>query len=1542
MKSRFDGLDVFAMVCHLRRTLLGSKVVNIYDGDEGSSSGGDNHNNTTYAFKLDAPNHGSSNNNNHNNNNSSGNRKTFLVLQSGIRFHDIEPPSSSEEDDEAGGSGGGMIQSYANTQPSPFCSKLRKHLRHSRLEQIQQIGQLDRVVLFTFLGASQTGSSSSSSCSLILELYSKGNLILTNDRYEILALLRSHVYQCLPSSSSMAEAANTTQQDTTKNNDDKDKGENKKGDKGDSSNNTEQVQVRVGKIYPVTYATTSTLTATKKNKENDDKNDDGINDNNNNNNDGDGILSQQFGSWIYTQLQQEREKKQQQALNQNNANNGGGGGKKKKIANQQIIMQPNHCNKPSAVSTGFSLTLKTLLLRNSSGVSHYGPALLEHVILCTDHLSPHQPLLLDDDDNDNNKNDNNNDNNKNDNNNNKQVEGAHGKEPTNDKKTKEEKEETLSSFRPQKIAGLQITDWENLRNLLQTEAPAVLERLQKATDQETSGYIFYKDVSPFSKNKNDNVTNGKMENQPLMTTKAPQQQQHQQQQQTILGLPHPDKTLTEFQPHLLKQHESLRYIKTRHFGRAVSDFFAQLQAQKRSQKAKQAEHAVSARLHNIQLDQEQRVQALKQEILLCQQRAMAVEQNATKVDQALQVVNSALDSGMDWDQLEQVVLVEQEEHLNPIALLIQELQLDQDQMILSLPVIVEHEDDDDDNNQNDTTDNDGGEEDEGNDHDGPKSKSINVPVVLHETAHANASRLFAQYRASKEKSRKTLEASSKALQAAQVTAERQLAAAQAKQKQRGGGTTTGHSAMRKMAWFEKFHWMITRDNYLVLAGRDAHQNEVLVKRYLRPGDAYLHADVHGAASCILRAKRQRMGEITSSGHETSNNNNSNNNDKNRSKPLPLSEQALVEAGQFTICHSSAWASRMVTSAWWVESHQVSKTAPTGEYLTVGSFMIRGKKTYLPPTPLEMGLAVLFRLGDAESIARHKDKDRRDFQLLFGTMDQKLTTTITNEEGEIGNSTVTTKTRTTTDNDENDNGTPSSNDNMSNPVIIQNTKQPSEGIGQKEEEDERENDVDNDDEAEDMELEDDTQQEGDKSITKEKNGDGPTLVTEEENDGETENAAIDTEIEGQQEKSLEATNDRREEAAAEEGSMVGITGSTKRKGFSVRDRKLIKKYGSLEEAERVLAKQQNNSITTEARSLDRTDTMSDRSSTTELTPSLQKRGKKSKLKRQKKKYGDQDEEDRELALMLLHGGGNKDKGGKNKNTKNMGPQTKMEEEVGAATVAVLVKDSESIAASLPSAVKYKLIQCLGGTGGTANSNDTEEQCSVEQEVGWGRIDGTVVEQLVALQPEEAQLATVNRLLSLKEAIQVDNLTMSLAGILRTIRKYGHKNLLSNKQQIEPRNGGKQQQQQQHQDNENEEPDGSLVDEIDDTVELAKLTGKPLPEDVLLCAVPVCAPYNTLSQYQYRVKLTPGNGKRGKAAKQCVEFMLQQPPNGTNKNGNQNLTVPNPTDLFRDLIKRVSDNDWVQTIIPDVKISAAGSSKLMKQQQQQKGTGGKKKK
>lgn len=103
-----------------------------------------------------------------------------------------------------------------------------------------------------------------------------------------------------------------------------------------------------------------------------------------------------------------------------------------------------------------------------------------------------------------------------------------------------------------------------------------------------------------------------------------------------------------------------------------------------------------------------------------------------------------------------------------------------------------------------------------------------------------------------------------------------------------------------------------------------------MKRYLRPGDVYVHADIHGASSCIVRSKIKPV--IGPDGFPVT----------------TISPSCLQEAGTMTLCRSGAWKAKIVASAWWVHAHQVSKTAPSGEYLSTGSFMIYGKKNFLPP------------------------------------------------------------------------------------------------------------------------------------------------------------------------------------------------------------------------------------------------------------------------------------------------------------------------------------------------------------------------------------------------------------------------------------------------------------------------------------------------------------------------------------------------------------------------------------------------------------------
>lgn len=87
-------------------------------------------------------------------------------------------------------------------------------------------------------------------------------------------------------------------------------------------------------------------------------------------------------------------------------------------------------------------------------------------------------------------------------------------------------------------------------------------------------------------------------------------------------------------------------------------------------------------------------------------------------------------------------------------------------------------------------------------------------------------------------------------------------------------------------------------------------------------------------------------------------------------------------------------------------------------------------------------------------------------------------------------------------------------------------------------------------------------------------------------------------------------------------------------------------------------------------------------------------------------------------------------------------------------------------------------------------------------------------------------------------------------------------------------------------------------------LKTLTGSPLEGDELLYAVPVVAPYSTLQNYKFRIKMTPGTNKRGKAAKTALESFLRD---------------KEATQREKDLIKAVKDQDLARNFPGKVKLS-----------------------
>ncbi|RKO85570.1 hypothetical protein BDK51DRAFT_22403, partial [Blyttiomyces helicus] len=270
--------------------------------------------------------------------------------------------------------------------------------------------------------------------------------------------------------------------------------------------------------------------------------------------------------------------------------------------------------------------------------------------------------------------------------------------------------------------------------------------------------------------------------------------------------------------------------------------------------------------------------------------AEAIEANLQLVDSVIQTLRSFIASGMDWTDLGELVKDEAKKG-NPLAKAIVRLRLDVGMVTIGL-------------------------------------RPVGIDIDIYASAHANARRYYESKKVAAVKQEKTIQAASKALRSAERKIALDLKSTQ--------NNTAVITKIRKPFWFERYLWFVSTENYLCVAGRDAGQNEILVRRYLKKGDAYVHADLHGAASVIV---------------------------KNISPDAPIPPMTLHQAGTMSVCQSRAWDSKIVTSAWWVTDSQVSKTAPTGEYLGTGSFMIRGKKNWLPPVQLVYGFGILFRVDE---------------------------------------------------------------------------------------------------------------------------------------------------------------------------------------------------------------------------------------------------------------------------------------------------------------------------------------------------------------------------------------------------------------------------------------------------------------------------------------------------------------------------------------------------------------------------------------------------
>ncbi|MBW3020457.1 DUF814 domain-containing protein [Candidatus Woesearchaeota archaeon] len=123
---------------------------------------------------------------------------------------------------------------------------------------------------------------------------------------------------------------------------------------------------------------------------------------------------------------------------------------------------------------------------------------------------------------------------------------------------------------------------------------------------------------------------------------------------------------------------------------------------------------------------------------------------------------------------------------------------------------------------------------------------------------------------------------------------------------------------RKKHWYEKFRWFFTSTGFLVIGGRDATSNEIVIKKHTDPEDLVFHTDMAGSPFFVLKTEGK-----------------------------DVDKETLKEVANATCTFSRAWKLELQTQkVFYVKPEQVSKTPKSGEYLSKGAFMIYGKTNYI--------------------------------------------------------------------------------------------------------------------------------------------------------------------------------------------------------------------------------------------------------------------------------------------------------------------------------------------------------------------------------------------------------------------------------------------------------------------------------------------------------------------------------------------------------------------------------------------------------------------
>lgn len=752
VKSRMTALDVRATVEEMRATLVGLRLQKIY-----------NINNKMFLFKF-----------------GEGENKKSVLLENGVRFHLTELAREKPK------------------LPSQFVMKLRKHIRSWRLDSIVQL-QHDRTVDLCF------GVAGTEGCfHIIVELFSKGNVILTDYTYKMMMLLRTH-----------------------------------RDDEG--------LNLMVNAVYPITAPFAAAAAAASE----------------------PAASSAASAAPSITSAAGGSGKAMKAAESSKNGETGTGDGD-----DERVVLYPHevdsdgvlHRRRTAMDDADLTPAQQLVKVRRTealkaewdvgmsrsdertnvqalvAGVRHFGPDLAQHVITLTG------------------------------------------------------------------VANAQRKSWtQSPDDVFAQLLPGLLEAYDLArVDLASAGGFLIK-----QKAKAGSTAPSSSDAAPVAAAAAPTGGDGAAAALVAVAVQY-----ESFTPILLAQYTAKagqEVVYRPSFGRVCDDFFLITETERIDASNEKRAKTAKSKEDKFATDHARRINTLESDIAANQHKGEQLILNADRVDEAIQLINGALATGISWEALRSLLKRRHAEG-HPVAYMIHDLFLERNSISVLLEQALDEEE---------------GEED-------CDVPPLVVEVALSKTAHANAAEYFGKQKQHRSKLERTVAATDKAAagaarKGARKAAEHKEKKVIVKERQRG--------------WWEKFYWFRTSGGDLVLRGRDVQSTELLVRRVMRLGDHFIHCDVDGSLPCLLRPMSDVWQGMASGrgGRDVI----------GAAATQPVALHSLQEAGAWCVAFSGAWESKQSTGSWWVYASQVTGGTATGTYL------YSGERHHLPPQPMPLGCALLF-------------------------------------------------------------------------------------------------------------------------------------------------------------------------------------------------------------------------------------------------------------------------------------------------------------------------------------------------------------------------------------------------------------------------------------------------------------------------------------------------------------------------------------------------------------------------------------------------------